>query len=277
MELSFAGSSTAVTIFAMYPNTAIVGWANQGAVGDVVYFTAQGAFVQANTTYLVNFEASVGGVGMIGLALDGVPVTGSSVGAVTNINNKLSGAAIVTVPSTPGPHLLTIVLSNRGAYASAPEGTGSQVANMTVIALESPSNYAFAYSTDNTTQGNGGPVPIGDWNYVVSSGSAIQISSNGAVLQPGTYLIRYNANMISIGRGAVAMGLVLNGTPVPGSVHAGYPSDESVSEQLSGVAIVSVSKPDSLLDLAIWPSNCYIAVRYYLTSAQMTVITLKSA
>lgn len=137
-------------------------------------------------------------------------------------------------------------------------------------------SYAFCTSTDNSTIGNGiTPVSIGDWKAQLIGGSSIAMTSNGPVLQPGTYLVRYNATLRGRGRDTVAMGLVLSGTPVPGSVQAGYPSSTFDSEQLAGSALVLVTNPGSLLSLAIWTSGCKIALNNSDTvSAQMTVYPL---
>lgn len=137
-------------------------------------------------------------------------------------------------------------------------------------------SYAFCTSTDNSTIGNGiSPVSIGDWKAQLIGGSLIQVTSNGPVLQPGTYLVRYNATLRGKGRDKVAMGLVLSGTPIPGSVQTGYPSSSFDSEQLAGTAVVSVTSPDSLLSLAIWTEGCKIALESSNNvSAQMTVFPL---
>lgn len=138
------------------------------------------------------------------------------------------------------------------------------------------SNYAFAVTYDTVFNSTHNPYAITGWSAQQSSGNLIQITSDGALLQPGIYLVHYNATMHNAGNTwELGLGLTLSGNPVSGSLIAVSPSSAFALPMVSGTAIVPAYSPNSKLSLAVWfTSNEARPVSPGATTAQMTIIPL---
>lgn len=137
----YAGSSTATSTRVRW--TEITNWTPQGNLGDPIIFYEKGPWMYHYGIYLVNYDvtakpATSDSFVSIVLLQDENELEGVAVGAITsNSFIKLSGTAMVNVSRALPvmPSYLSIRMQYTGPVATAPPGTGAQVANMTVTLL----------------------------------------------------------------------------------------------------------------------------------------------